>query len=127
VTPRVTVTGDLEVKLHATTPGCSGDGTKRYDVDPGLDASARIVGDGDARQLSVLIRPAQPSAQLNIRIRCEGAAVTMKIPLGILFPHFEEGGEMLIPLSGGQATRTGTVQGVRSTFTFTLRREQPAR
>ena len=126
-TPGVTVTGDLEVHIEAATPGCTGDGTKRYAVDASLDASAKVVGEGDDRQLSVLIRPAQPSAQLHVRVRCEGGGLTMKLPLKILFPHFEQGGELVIPLGGGQATRTGTVQGVRSTFTFTLRRERPSR
>jgi hypothetical protein len=125
--PGVTVTGDLQVQIQATTPGCSGNGSKQYAVDAGLDASARIVGDSGDRRLSVLIRPAQPSAQLNVRVRCDGGGVTMKLPLGILFPHFEEGGVALIPLGGGQVTRSGTIQGVHSTFTFTLRREQPAR
>lgn len=123
--PGVTVTGDLTVSIRARASDCSGDGTKRYAVDSAVDASAKIVGEGDARQLSVLIRPAQPSAQLRVRVRCEGRAVTLPFPLRILFPHFTEGGELLIPITGGQATRRGNVQGVRSTFTFTLRREQP--
>jgi hypothetical protein len=122
--PGVTVTGNLQVQLQASTPGCSGEGTKRYPVDTAVDASAKVVGEGDARQLSVLIRPAQPSAQMKVRVQCEGRGVTMSFPLSILFPHFERGAELLIPIGGGQASRSANVQGVRSKFTFTLRREQ---
>ena len=125
--PGVTVTGDLEVSIRARTPGCSGEGTKRYAVDSAVDASAKLVGEGEEQQLSVLIRPAQPSAQLKVRVRCQGGrAVTMSFPLSILFPHFEVGGELLIPIGGGSAVRRGNVQGVRSVFTFALRREQQA-
>ena len=123
--PGVTITGDLQVQIRARTPGCSGDGTKRYAVDSAINASAKFVGEGDERQLSVLIRPAQPSAQLRVRAQCEGREVTLSFPLSILFPHFEEGGELLIPIGGGSAERSANVQGVRSKFTFTLRREQP--
>lgn len=126
-TPGVTVTGDLQVQMRSTTPGCSGNGGRRYAVDSGLDASAKVVGQGEDRQLSVLIRPAQPSAQLSIRVQCSGQGVTMKLPLDLLFPHFERGGEVLLPLAGGQVTRRGTVRGVQSRFTFTLRREQSPR
>jgi hypothetical protein len=123
--PGVTVTGDLEVSIRARASDCSGDGSKRYAVDSAVDASAKLVGEGDARQLSVLIRPAQPSAQLRIRVQCEGRSVTMGFPISSLWPHFKEGGELLIPIAGGEATLRGNVQGVRSRFTFTLRREQP--
>ena len=92
-----------------------------------MDASAKVVGEGDARQLSVLIRPAQPSAELKVRVQCEGAEFTMSFPLSILFPNFEEGGEVLIPIGGGSGELSANVRGVRSKFTFTLRREQPAR
>jgi hypothetical protein len=95
-------------------------------VDSAVDASAKIVGEGDERQLSVLIRPAQPSAQFRVRAQCEGRGVTLSFPLSIMFPHFEEGGELLIPIGGGQASHSANVQGVRSKFTFTLRREQTA-
>jgi hypothetical protein len=122
--PGVTVSGRLAVSIRATTPGCSGEGTKRYAVDSAVDASAKLVGAGEDRKLSVLIRPAQPSAELRIRVRCEGGSLTMSFPLRILFPHFEEGGELLIPIGGGEASRSANVQGVRSKFTFTLRREQ---
>ena len=125
--PGVTITGDLEVQIRARTPGCSGDGTKRYAVDNAINASAKVVGEGDERQLSVLIRPAQPSAQLRVRAQCDGREVTISFPLSILFPHFEQGGELLIPIGGGSGERSATVQGVRSKFTFTLRREQPPR
>ena len=125
--PGVTVTGDLQVRLQSRSPGCSGQGSKRYPVDSAVDASAKIVGEGDERKLSVLIRPAQPSAKMNVRVQCDGRGVTLSFPLSILFPHFEEGGELLIPIGGGSAERSGNVLGVRSKFTFTLRREQPAR
>jgi hypothetical protein len=122
--PGVTVTGDLNVSLQSETPLCSGRGSKRYAVDSAVDASAKVVGEGEARQLAVLIRPAQPSAQFKVRIRCERGGTTLSIPLRILFPHFAEGGELLIPIGGGSAERRGNVEGVRSKFTFTLRREQ---
>jgi hypothetical protein len=122
--PGVTVTGDLEVSLRSKSPLCSGQGSKRYAVDSAVDASAKLVGEGEARQLAVLIRPAQPSAQFKVRIRCEGGGTTLSFPLRILFPHFEEGGELVIPLGGGQATRRGNVQGVRSKFTFKLYEER---
>jgi hypothetical protein len=125
--PGITVTGDLQVSLRASTPGCSGQGTKRYAVDAAVNASAKVVGEADARQLSVLIRPAQPSAQMKVQVECEGRGLTMSFPVSNLFPNFTLGGELVIPIGGGQATRSGNVQGVRSKFTFTLRREQPPR
>ena len=51
----------------------------------------------------------------------------MSFPLSILFPHFEQGGELLVPIGGGSGERSATVQGVRSKFTFTLRRRAAAR
>ena len=57
-------------------------------------------------------------------MQCEGGGVTLSFPLRILFPHFEEGGELLIPIGGGEASRSGNRPGRRSKFTFTLRREQ---
>ena len=121
--PGITVEGDAEAKITARTPGCSGDGTKSYPVDPARDASAHLTGSDEDRRVAILLRPARANDVLRIRVVCEGRRVTMRFPLGSFWPNFTVGGQVEIPIGGGQKELRANIQGVRSVFVFTLRDE----
>jgi hypothetical protein len=123
--PGVKVEGSATLEVRATSPGCEGRGRKRFPVDSALNASARVIGTGDDRQLEVLLRPGDPNAELRIDIRCpRNASVHIAFPLTRMWPSFERGGEIVLPLSGGTAERRANISGARSVFTYTLRKER---
>ena len=88
------------------------------------EPAVSVVGEGEERRIRILLRPARPDDQLVVRVRCQGRTARLSFPLRIIWPSFQDGGAVEIPIAGGTADRSGTAQGVRSKFTFKLYQEE---
>jgi hypothetical protein len=119
--PGVTVHGDLDFRGRARSPLCVGTYRDAFPVDPAINASATITGDGEDRRLVVSLRLEDGSASLRARIRCEVGSVDLDIPVARMLPR--DGIEL--PLAGGTVTWQGNVSGARLRGTFTLRTDPP--
>jgi hypothetical protein len=121
VPPGVTVEGDLDFRGRARSPLCAGAYRDAFPVDPAINASATITGEGEDRRLVVSLRLEDRSASLRAEIRCDVGSVDLDIPVARMLPT--DGIEL--PLAGGTVTWQGNVSGARVRGTYTLRTDQP--
>ena len=90
-------------------------------VDANVDASARMIGEGEDRRLVVNLAPASPDDTHDFSLTCSFGRAPHSIQLRDFWPVW--GAPMEFPLSGGEQTDRESVGATRSVTTVTVHEE----
>jgi hypothetical protein len=131
--PRVSVEGEIDLRGRVRgllgRANCTGSFRARSPIDPGLDVSAQLVGEGDDRRLSIHLWTSEPDATIDFPLRCRFPTGPTRVPYSIqvrdTWPIWSGiGTPVELPLTGGSASDRQQVGAARYDSSLTLREEE---